>query len=553
MLTRSKKDLSNVSIDDLSRDMLPEEEESHEILDYISEDTVVKEHKKIKKNMRRGKIQTPLLDLLLPALLSKAMNDGSPTKKRKRLKPNIDIVVDEGDDEDTEMNEESGSELSVSDIESESDLDEMEYDEYDEQYEQLLDLDCINTNGDGAIEYFHELDVDKKKAYIEEMNKIQMINNSSVPLRFKILNSKMDLQTKSVAMEQVTKLENMERSEGEYTKMDTWINTLMKIPVGIYHQLRITNESTDKDKRDYLMNSSLVLDKAIYGHQEAKTHILQLMSQWIKNPMANGNILAIQGPMGNGKTTLVKEGIAKALGRPFAFIALGGASDSSYFDGHCYTYEGARWGRIIDILIQSKCMNPVIYFDELDKVSETYKGDEIIHLLTHLTDTSQNTLFQDNYFPGVYFDLSKVLFIFSFNDESKINKILKDRMYVINTKGFKKEEKIKICREYLLPQILKEFNYGDSIEFTDDVLGHTIDKYTSGEEGVRNLKRCLESMISKINMYDILYNSDTKKTEVPLPFELEDFKLPYKVKNEDIDTLLKQKDDIYKPPEHMYL
>ena len=124
-----------------------------------------------------------------------------------------------------------------------------------EQYEQLLDLDCINTNGDGAIEYF-ELDVDKKKAYIEEMNKIQMINNSSVPLRFKILNSKMDLQTKSVAMEQVTKLENMERSEGEYTKMDTWINTLMKIPVGICHQLRITNESTDKDKRDYLMNSS---------------------------------------------------------------------------------------------------------------------------------------------------------------------------------------------------------------------------------------------------------------------------------------------------------
>ena len=223
MLTRSKKDLSNVSIDDLSR-MLPEEEESHEILDYISEDTVVKEHKKIKKNMRRGKIQTPLLDLLLPALLSKAMNDGSPTKKRKRLKPNIDIVVDEGDDEDTEMNEESGSELSVSDIESESDLDEMEYDEYDEQYEQLLDLDCINTNGDGAIEYFHELDVDKKKAYIEEMNNIQFINNSSVTLLFKILNSIMDLQSKSVAMEQVSKLENMERSK-EHTKMDTWINT----------------------------------------------------------------------------------------------------------------------------------------------------------------------------------------------------------------------------------------------------------------------------------------------------------------------------------------
>jgi ATP-dependent Lon protease len=557
IMTRSKKDLTNVSIDDLSR-MLPEEEESHEILDYISEDNVVKEQKKIKKNMRRGKVpSTPLLDLLLPALLSKAMNDMSPTKKRKKRKSNINIVVDEDEDDvEDRMNEDCDSELSVSDVESgsESDeLEEMEYDEYDEQYEQLLDLDCINTNCDGAIEYFHELTVEKKKAYIEEMNKIQMINNTSVPLRFKILNSKMDLQTKSVAMEHVTKLENMERSEGEYTKMETWINTLMKIPVGIYDQLKITNASSNEEKRNYLLNSSLVLDKAIYGHQEAKTHILQLMSQWIKNPMANGNILAIQGPMGNGKTTLVKEGIAKALGRPFAFIALGGASDSAYFDGHCYTYEGARWGRIIDILIQSKCMNPVIYFDELDKVSETYKGDEIIHLLTHLTDTSQNTLFQDNYFPGVYFDLSKVLFIFSFNDESKINKILKDRMYVINTKGFKKEEKVNICREYLLPQMLKEFNCDSTILFTDEVLIHTIDKYTAGEEGVRNLKRCLETVISKINMYDILYNSDTKSTDVSLPFELKDFKLPYKVSEDDIDNLLKQKDDVYKPPEHMYL
>ena len=129
-------------------------------------------------------------------------------------------------------------------------------------------------------------------------------------------------------------------------------------------------------------------------------HILQVLGKWIKNPSSLGNVLALQGPMGNGKTTLVKEGIAKAINRPFAFIALGGASDSAFFDGHSYTYEGSHWGRIIDILIESKCMNPVIYFDELDKVSETHKGDEIIHLLTHLTDPSQNSLFQDNYFPG---------------------------------------------------------------------------------------------------------------------------------------------------------
>ena len=102
--------------------------------------------------------------------------------------------------------------------------------------------------------------------------------------------------------------------------------------------------------------------------------------------------------MGNGKTTLVKEGIAKALNRPFAFIALGGASDSAYFDGHCYTYEGSQPGRIINILQECKCMNPIIYFDELDKISDTPKGEEITNFLCHLIDYSQNNCFHDKYF-----------------------------------------------------------------------------------------------------------------------------------------------------------
>ena len=193
--------------------------------------------------------------------------------------------------------------------------------------------------------------------------------------------------------------------------------------------------------------------------------------------------------MGNGKTTLVKEGISKVLNRPFAFIALGGASDSAYFDGHCYTYEGSHWGRIVQILQDSKCMNPVIYFDELDKISDTSKGDEIVHMLTHLTDPSQNSLFQDNYFPGIDLDLSKALFIFSYNDENKVNKILKDRMYVINTKGFKTEDKLRICKDYLLPELLTLFDFKkEEIIFEDEILKDIIEKYTGNEEGVRILK-----------------------------------------------------------------
>ena len=257
--------------------------------------------------------------------------------------------------------------------------------------------------------------------------------------------------------------------------------------------------------------------------------------------------------MGNGKTTLVKEGIAKAINRPFAFIALGGASDSSFFDGHNYTYEGSHWGRIIEILIQSQCMNPVIYFDELDKVSDTNKGQEIIHLLTHLTDHSQNNQFQDNYFSGINIDLSKVLFIFSFNDESKVDRILKDRMYVINTTGFKKEEKLKIANDYLLPELLDNFKYNDSIIFNDDIIGEIIDEYTSSEEGVRNLKRCLETIISKVNMYELLYDKDNNEIEIELPYKIKDFNIPYNVTKEVLPLLLNKSEiDFYKPPEHMY-
>ena len=107
---------------------------------------------------------------------------------------------------------------------------------------------------------------------------------------------------------------------------------------------------------------------------------------------------------------MVKEGISKILNRPFAFLALGGATDSSFLEGHSYTYEGSHWGRIIQILQDSKYMNPIIYFDELDKLSDTASGMEIIGVLTHLIDTSQNTSIQDKYFSGINFDFSNFLY-----------------------------------------------------------------------------------------------------------------------------------------------
>jgi len=195
-------------------------------------------------------------------------------------------------------------------------------------------------------------------------------------------------------------------------------------------------------------------------------------------------------------------------------------------------------------------MNPIICFDELDKVSDTAKGEEIINMLIHMTDSSQNTKFQDNYFPGIDIDLSKVLFIFSFNDESKINRILKDRMYVIRTKGFETKDKIQIAKNYLLPDIYESFNYTDTdITFTEEVLTNIISRYTVGEEGVRNLKRCLESIVSTLNIYHL--TKDGTKEDI-IDMKIKDFKLPITLTSDHITSLLKI-DDSGKPPEHLYM
>ena len=450
--------------------------------------------------------------------------------------------TDEESDDDEALDEES-------DDAEESD-EALEYDEYDDQFVGMIEEEI---DEDEELEYFHELTTPEKQKHITELEEIKKISKSNIPLRFKILNSEMDIRTKSIAIENIEKLGEMDVSTGEYCKMDKWINGLIRIPFGKYNELDINDENSMEEKSSFLYNTYNILDKAIYGHQEAKMHILQVIGKWIKNPTSQGNVLALQGPMGNGKTTLVKEGIAKAINRPFAFIALGGASDSAFFDGHSYTYEGSHWGRIIDIMIESKCMNPIIYFDELDKVSDTFKGQEIIHLLTHLTDPSQNNLFQDNYFPGVHIDISKSLFIFSFNDESKVDRILKDRMYVINTKGFKPEDKIAICNDYLLPELMETFRFNkQDITFDKEAIEYIIETHTEKEEGVRNLKRCLETIISKINIYNLSQAHNNDK-QIPLTFEIDNFSIPLNIDKNMTDSLLSKKEDKYKPPEHMYM
>jgi ATP-dependent Lon protease len=193
-------------------------------------------------------------------------------------------------------------------------------------------------------------------------------------------------------------------------------------------------------------------------------------------------------------------------------------------------------------------MNPVIYFDELDKVSETPKGEEIMNLLIHITDGSQNDKFQDKYFSGIDIDLSRCLFIFSHNNHEKVNPILRDRMYNIQCKGFSMKEKLLIAEDYLLPAVLKESGLHEKISVGKEILQHVVENYTGGEAGVRELKRCIQTIVSKVNLLRF-YNNPKQ-----VPFAIEGFSLPFTVKQKHVELFLKKKDDgIDESARHMYL
>ena len=277
-------------------------------------------------------------------------------------------------------------------------------------------------------------------------------------------------------------------------------------------------------KKDWeLVNKNMkqitnVLDDSVYGHTKAKRQIERVIGQWITGEQS-GYCFGFEGPPGVGKTSLARKGLANCLKdkdgstRPFSFIALGGSSNGSTLSGHNYTYVGSTWGRIVDILMEQKCMNPIIFIDELDKVSRTENGKEIIGILTHLIDPTQNEGFQDKYFNGIDIDMSKALFIFSYNDVSAIDRILLDRIHRIKFDHLTLFDKLEITKKYILPELYEKIGLNDIIQLDNIVIKFIIENYTN-ESGVRKLKEILFEIISEINL-EIL-NHENGEKNIPI-------------------------------------
>jgi ATP-dependent Lon protease len=332
-------------------------------------------------------------------------------------------------------------------------------------------------------------------------------------------------------------------------KQQDWFDTVLNIPHGVYNPLPIDIVKDDVGK--YFSNLILTMDKAVYGLQTVKEEIVNYVAQCITTSNPSPRILALHGVAGTGKTKIIREGISKSLNRPMQTFSMGGVKDSQHFVGFDYTYQHSKHGLITQGMLDSKVMNPIFFFDELDKISRGHEGEEIENLLIHMTDPVQNHDFKDKYIGEIPIDLSKVIFIFAFNNIENINPILLDRLHIVNIPTPSVEDKLIIAKNYLIDELLKNIGLNNSdFIITDEALKYIIQKYSS--DGVRPLKRCIETVLLKINTIKLL-GKNIK--DVKISFKLKDYNLPIKVDEEVVKIFLKShetgKEELKNP--YMYM
>jgi hypothetical protein len=398
---------------------------------------------------------------------------------------------------------------------------------------------------DDQIDQFKELSEEKRQTMIEALEKRSEYAKKEQPLMFRLLQMKLKPEMMGLVMARYNAMNNLDPSSGEYYKMRSWMEKLVSMPLGNYKEMPVSLHDSPEDCAPFMEKARKYLDEAIYGQDEAKLQIMQFIASKIANPTASGLSLLLVGPPGIGKTSLIKNGIAKALEWPFQFISLGGDSDSSTYTGHQFVYEGSHSGKIANCLAQAKSMSLVMMFDELDKISATPKGEEIQNLLVHLTDPVQNSEFEDKYLTGIPLDMSRAMFVFSANDITKIDRILLDRMVVVTLSGYDVKDKIVIAEKFLLPTALKEVNLMEKVAITKEVLQHILETYAKDEPGVRELKRSIEQIAQRINMLRMFNVKE-------LPFHIPGFSLPFVLKKEHVDLFLKKRNVGEKVPFGMY-
>lgn len=326
---------------------------------------------------------------------------------------------------------------------------------------------------------------------------------SRAPLRLRVLGSHLDASVKRQVLDRIKSVQGHEAPK--YTE---WLNSLLQLPLGTYARPDVDSNSPPAKVHRYLCQCRTIMDATVHGHDAFKEEMLSFVASWVRTDgaAAPGGAVGICGPVGVGKTTLVKHALAKAMNRPFYFISLGGASGAATLIGHNYTYEGSTPGEIATALSVTRCMNPVIFFDELDKVSsgDNGRGEEVMNALVHLTDPAQNATFRDRYFAGVDLDLSRALLVFSYNDAQRIPSVLRDRIHEVRVTDFSHTDKAAITRDFILPDLCRGLGLPrDAFHITEDAVGALVSDCAARNTGMREIRGVLAHILRAVNVVSL--------------------------------------------------
>jgi ATP-dependent Lon protease len=392
----------------------------------------------------------------------------------------------------------------------------------------------IQTKMNQAIvkyKQYHKYSEQEHKNFNDEIKSLEQYDENE-ELKYDILKLDTTKENKQTIYNEYKRMCRLPFTDDELPKLRSWIKCAISLP----HNKLQTIPYHKSELTKFLQTVSRRMDEELYGMTKVKEQLLTFLNSRIINPKMQKCSLGLLGPPGVGKTSIVKL-LADILNYPLQQISLGGVHSPEFLKGHQYTYVGAEPGEIVKCVKRMGVKNGILFFDEYDKVSE---NKDVCAALLHITDSSQNEKYQDNFLSGITVDLSYLWFVYSMNKRPS-DDALADRIFYVEIEGYSQLDKFHIVKNYLLKRVHQNMNWEvNSVFFQDDAILYLIDKVSpSSDKGIRALDHAISTIAHKINFLYHHQNKQGKMTSFKTTFDIgKKLNFPFHVGRENVDKFL---------------